>query len=221
MSKQPALTWPSAAAASRVTIAPADELTQSLIARCLAGEEAAYTDLYNQFAATIYRLNYSLLQQKEDAEEVLQDSFEYAFRRLHRYDATKSAFKTWLYHIAISRCRNKRRRKRLPSFSLTQLSGREIPDETAPLPDEQLILDDQQLSVWNALSALSPKLRETAVLRYYEGLSYRDIGQILGVPAKTAESRMRLAHKQLTGLLMNDQEQTATGRELAGTASRE
>jgi RNA polymerase sigma-70 factor (ECF subfamily) len=213
MSKQPAITWSTRAATATAASLPADDITQSLIVRCLAGEESAYADLYNQYAAMIYRLNYSLLQHKEDAEEVLQDSFDYAFRKLHRYDPKKSAFKTWLYHIAISRCRNKRRRKRLPSFSLSQLAGQDIPDETVPTPDERLILDDQQKRVWNAVSALSPKLRETAVLRYYEGLSYGDIGQILGIPAKTAESRMRLAHRQLYGLLLDDPGTISTDQE--------
>ena len=84
---------------------------QPLIDRCLAGDEAAYGLLYGRLSGMIYRLTYGMLQQREDAEEVLQDSFEYAFRNLHRFDGHKAAFKTWLYQIALSRCHNKRRRK--------------------------------------------------------------------------------------------------------------
>lgn len=194
---QYALTWPQQAPTAKY----ADELSQTLIARCLAGEETAYAALYDEYAGMIYRLAYSMLQHKEDAEEVLQDSFEYAFRRLDHYDANKSAFKTWLYQIAISRCRNKRRRKWLPTFSLSQLHYHQVEDKSTPAPDEVLNLNDRQKVVWEALSQLSPKLRETAVLRYYEGLSYAEIGAILDIPAKTAESRMRLAHKALRELL--------------------
>lgn len=175
--------------------------TEWLIARCLSGDDTAYNGLYHQYASYIYRLNYSLLQNKEDAEEVLQDAFEYAFRKLSHFDVNKSSFKTWLYRIAVSRCRNKRRRKWLPTFSINQLRHTEITDEDTPTPDELMHLDDQQRVVWQALQALSPKLRETAVLRYYEGLSYPEIGQILEIPPKTAESRMRLAHKALRKLL--------------------
>ena len=152
----------------------------------------------------IFRLAYSMLQHKEDAEEVLQDSFEYAFRKLAHYDAHKSSFKTWLYRIAISRCRNKRRRKWLPTFSLSQMVGHEITDRDTPAPDEVVTLTEKQQQVWHALHELSPKLRETAVLRYYEGLTYVEIGDILDIPAKTVESRMRLAHKALRDLLMSD-----------------
>ncbi|MBP8001106.1 MAG: RNA polymerase sigma factor [Chloroflexi bacterium] len=177
---------------------------QSLIDCCLAGEEAAYGVLYSRLSGMIYRLAYGLLQNREDAEEVLQDSFEYAFRTLHRFDGRKAAFKTWLYQIALSRCRNKRRRKWLPSFSLSQLVTQDVTDTETPLPDETLALTHEQKVVWQALKQLSPKLRETALLRYYEGLTYAEIGDIVGVPAKTAESRMRLAHQELKKRLMEE-----------------
>lgn len=188
----------------------AGEEDLALIERCHHGEESAFTALYHRYASYMYRLIYSFLQHKEDAEEVLQDTFEYAFRRIHRYDARKASFKTWLYQIAVSRCRNKRRRKWLPTFSLAHLAGRDAHDLEATLPDEALDLNARQQKIWQALCDLSPKLRETAVLRYYEGLSYPEIGQILDIPAKTAESRMRLAHKALRKQLADDKA-AATG----------
>ncbi len=60
-----------------------------------------------------------------------------------------------------------------------------------------MTLSEQQQAVWGAVGELSIKLREVAILRYFGGLPYADIGMILGIPAKTAESRMRLAHKAL------------------------
>jgi RNA polymerase sigma-70 factor (ECF subfamily) len=186
----------------KTTISYADEQSQALIACCLAGEETAYVTLYNLYAGMIYRLVYSMLQQKEDAEEVLQDSFEYAFRKLADYDPHKSAFKTWLYRIAISRCHNKRRRKWLPTLSLSLPTSRQVEDKETPTPDEHANLNETQRRVWGALQELTPKLRETAVLRYYENLSYAEIGDILNIPTKTAESRMRLAHKALREMLV-------------------
>jgi RNA polymerase sigma-70 factor (ECF subfamily) len=179
--------------------APAD-----LIARCLAGEQSAYVAVYNQYAEMIYRLCYSLLGHNEDAEEVLQDTFEYAFRKLARYDSRRAGFKTWLYQIAVSRCRNKRRRKWLPTLPLGQLRDEELPDKNTLGPDDALDLTEKHTAVWNAVNDLSPKLREVAVLRYYEELTYVEIGTVLSIPAKTAESRMRLAHDRLKKLLPGD-----------------
>lgn len=177
---------------------------ETLIARCLDGEEIAYSMLYSRYASNIYRLIFGLLQHKQDAEEVLQDSFEYAFRRLDRFDATRASFKTWLYQIAISRSRNKRRRKWFPTITLDQASGDQLADRARPQPEEHLARDEQQHVVWEALKALSPRLRETAILRYYAGLTFVEIGQVLAIPPKTAQSRMRLAHKQLK-LLLNEE----------------
>ena len=193
MSEQPSLTW-GKAGGSEVAI---DKTVTFLIERCLAGDEAAYATLYERHSGLVYRLAYGLLQNREDAEEVLQDSFEYAFRKLANYDERKSAFTTWLYRITVSRCRNKRRRKWLPTLPISSLKQKSVADENAAAPDEALELSELQREVWAALSQLSPKLRETAVLRYYHGLRYKEIGEILGISAKTAESRMRLAHKQL------------------------
>jgi RNA polymerase sigma-70 factor (ECF subfamily) len=186
-------------AAAATHAAPAE-----LIARCLNGEQRAYVHVYNQYAETIYRLCYGLLGHQEDAEEVLQDTFEYAFRKLARYDSRKAGFKTWLYQIAVSRCRNKRRRKWLPTLSLGQLRDEELPDRDMTAPDEALDLTEKQAVVWTAIKSLSPKLREVAVLRYYEGFTYVEIGAILSIPSKTAESRMRLAHGRLKKLLLED-----------------
>ena len=178
--------------------------TELLIRRCLAGDHASYSALYQLYATYIYRLVYSLLQNREDAEEVLQDSFEYAFRKLSHFDSNKSQFKTWLYRIAVSRSRNKRRRKLLPTFSIQQTNDDnpqadqfEIVDHASPEPEEVAELSGQQQVVWDAIGELSTKLRETVILRHYEGMSYIEIGEILQVPPKTAESRMRLAHKAL------------------------
>ena len=65
-------------------------------------------------------------------------------------------------------------------------------------------MNEQQRTVWEALNKLSSKLRETAVLRYYDGFTYGEIGELLDIPAKTAESRMRLAHNALRELLSEE-----------------
>jgi RNA polymerase sigma-70 factor (ECF subfamily) len=175
-----------------------------LIVRCLQGEDEAYVAVYNEYAASIYRLCFGLLQHREDAEEVLQDTFEYAFRKLANYDAGRASLKTWLYQIAVSRCRNKRRRKWLETLPLNHLFGNQLEDSETPTPSEALALTETQQSVWSAIGRLSPKLRETAVLRYYDGYTYVEIGRILSIPSKTAESRMRLAHKALHELLRDE-----------------
>lgn len=180
-----------------------------LILRCISGEEAAFVSVYRLYARLIYRLCFGLLQHREDAEEVLQDTFEYAFRRINTYDSNKAGFKTWLYQIAVSRCRNKRRRKWLRTLPLTNDLGESLIDISAPSPSDIADLSYQQQEIWRAIGELSTKLRESIYLRYYEGLTYAEIGAVLNIPSKTAESRVRLGHKALRILLMNKSDETS------------
>lgn len=179
-------------------MAQPDETTDMLIARCLQGDQAGYAQLYELYAPAIYRLCYSLLLNRQDAEDVMQEAFVYAFRCLHRYDPARAAFKTWLYTIALSRCRNVYRRKH------SLLSLLLLPDVPAPKsdgPEAALSKKDAQTALEAALKSLPPPLRESVILRYGHGLTYREMAAVIGCPQKTAESRVRLAHDRLRKLL--------------------
>lgn len=177
------------------------EIALGLIARCIQGEQVAYTELYELFATGIYRLCYSLVFNKQDAEDVSQEVFVYAFKNLHRYDGSKSAFKTWLYTIAVSRCRNTYRRKHLPQIDLSQIFHLNIAAPRSETPEASLAYRNAQDALTQALVALPLNLRESVVLRYGHGLTYREIAEVMECPAKTAESRIRLAHQHLRKLL--------------------
>ncbi len=172
---------------------------EGLIAACLAGDQAAYAAIYERYAPNLYRLAYSLLLVEQDAEDVLQEAMVYALRNLDKYDPARASFRTWLYTITVSRCRNARRRKWLPTVALGHLLNLGL-EPSAPAdeePEARLVWKDIQASLGEALARLSPRLREAVALRYGQGLTYREMASILDIPQKTAESRVRLAHEQL------------------------
>jgi RNA polymerase sigma-70 factor (ECF subfamily) len=170
---------------------------QVWIAQSIAGNQEAYHKLYNHFADGVYRLCHSLLPTPQDAEDVMQESFVYAFKNLARYDAEKSSFKTWLYTIAVSRCRNTYRRKRLPTIDISRLLQWNLAAPKADSPEAAMARQDAHYAIKQALQELSPSMREAVVLRYGHGLTYREIADVMGCPQKTAESRVRLAHQKL------------------------
>jgi RNA polymerase sigma-70 factor (ECF subfamily) len=177
------------------------EAIEALIPKCLTGDQAAFAELYEQCAPLIYRLCYGLLVNRQDAEDVMQEAFVYAFRNLHRYDQRRASFKTWLYTIALSRCRNLYRRKSLPWMDLAQFLPLDLPAPRSEAPESRLVENDAKAAVERALAALTPRLREAVVLRYGHGLTYREMADIIGCPQKTAESRVRLAHDRLREVL--------------------
>lgn len=171
----------------------------ALIGRCLEGDQAAFTALYETTAPWVYRLAYSILLHPQDAEDVVQETLVYAFRNLSRYDPTRAAFRTWVVTIAVSRCRNARRRKWLPTIRLGAMSSLGLepaaPEEQGP--ESAFNRRTAREALEKALARLSPRLREAVALRYGQGLTYKEMAAALGCPAKTAESRVRLAHEAL------------------------
>ncbi len=184
------------------------EQIEVLIQAAIEGDQEAFAELYQGLVGQIYRLAYGVLLHREDAEEVVQDSFSYAFRTIERYDSSKSAFKTWMYTITMSRCRNKRRRKMLPTINLTEFA--DLLPAKGTSPEGYAARSAGRDIIIDGLRNLSPKLREAVVLRYFDGLTYREMAKVLGCPQKTAESRVRLAHKALKDILSNQQEALAS-----------
>ena len=159
-----------------------------------AGDEQAAAAIFRRFSPAVFRLAVSLLNDTEDADEVLQDTFVYALRNIRRYDPAKSAFQTWLFTIAISRCRNKRRRKWLPSVAWNWFLREEPLSPVANRSIEDwLVVRGLQGELWAAVQSLSPNLREALILRYVGELAYAEIGAAVGCGSKAAESRVRTA----------------------------
>ena len=173
-----------------------------LIERWRNGDERAAEALYNQYRESIYRLAYALLNDGGDAEEVMQDAMTYALTNIRRFDPSRAQFRTWLHTITVSRCRDRQRRKRLPSVSLTAWlkRGHDLPD-SAPHPEHTVSRSEARSRVWQAIQTLKPALREAILLRYWAGHTYREMAEALGCPLPTAQSRVRLAYKQLRALL--------------------
>jgi len=186
-----------------------DVIDADTIARALGGDEAAQRMLYEAHYAAAFRLAYLLLRDTCDAEEVVQDAFVYLFRNLRRYDPERGSFWAWLRVVLVSRCRNKRRRRRLHLVSLEALeaTGASQADPT-PASDPAGVLErlGTRRVVWEALQRVSPGARDALILRYYEGLSYAEIAPVLGCSADAARARVAHGKVQMRRLLTAPEE---------------
>jgi len=186
---------------------PAVPMTQYLIERAMAGDEAAARELHDAHYPAVLRLAYMLLQHLQDAEDAAQDAFVYAFEHLAQYNPERAAFATWLKIIVTSRCRDRQRRRRIKWLSLQELveAGLEPEDETPNhQPDVVLELVGVQQVVWEALRQVPRKSRQALILRYFGDLSYPEMAQALGCPVSTAKSRVIYGHQVLARLLERD-----------------
>jgi RNA polymerase sigma-70 factor (ECF subfamily) len=174
-----------------------------LVARALAGDEESERELYSTYHSAAYRLAYLLLSDTRDADEVVQDAFVYALTNLERYDEQRGSFWAWLRVIVVSRCRNKRRRRELLQVSLDTLGEAAMARLSAcgDDPARHFEATAMRQALWDALLQVSSGARDALVLRFYEGLSYAEIANVLGCSSEAARSRVAHGKAQLRRLL--------------------
>jgi RNA polymerase sigma-70 factor (ECF subfamily) len=160
------------------------------IERCLAGEEGAFEALYQQYARLVYHTAYLMLDNPQDADDVLQEVFIRVFRYLDTYDPARGAFTTWLHRITTNVCLRHLDRSPAPSIPLPESLGH----STREAVDAQI---DARQRVRQMLSGLAPPFRVVVVLRFYGALSYQEIAGVLDVPLGTVQSRLSRALRQL------------------------
>ena len=175
------------------------ELTDwELVQKCQAGEMSAFQELVSRYHQKVYTVILGLLGNREDALDVAQETFFRAFRKIRTFQGG-SSFYTWLYRIAVNLSIDaQRRQKRNPlDFRETMDGVLEAQNEFAndPLADAQ----NKELGTMllRAINDLTPEHKAVIVLRTIEGLSYKDIGQILGCSEGTVMSRLHYARKKL------------------------
>jgi RNA polymerase sigma-70 factor, ECF subfamily len=140
------------------------------------------------------------------AEDLAQETFVKAFRSLAAFDTTRR-LSSWLFRIAHNTAIDAMRRSSPSQAAATSLDARHllssvVPDETAtpPAPDP---VERRELgeALESALAQLRPDQRAAIILRYESGLSFDEIGTVLGVPDVTARSHVHRARKELARLL--------------------
>jgi RNA polymerase sigma-70 factor (ECF subfamily) len=142
------------------------------------------------------------LQQKQAAEDVVQETFLRAHKARDRFNPERASFGTWLYQIALNYCRSTLRRKRLTTIPWLRSSG-EPPDlpDSGPGPESRVLGGEYSRLLWEAVQKLSEPLREVITLHYYMELPAVEIAAMLNTPEGTIYSRLHNARRRLAEML--------------------
>jgi RNA polymerase sigma-70 factor (ECF subfamily) len=167
---------------------------RELVRRVLAGQTDDFRALVERHQQSIFRFAAGLLGNREEAEDVTQETFLAAFANLSGYDSSRAAFSTWLFTIARNRCINSLKRSR--PTALDEPDSLAHRTSTDPIVSQEL---SQQLD--RALAALPVEQRSAFVLAEIEELPYAEIARIERTSVGTVKSRIHRAKQRLQSLL--------------------
>lgn len=162
-----------------------DEPEPAVIRAAMAGDVDAFERLVRQFQPHVWRFLRHLLDDAALAEDVTQETFLRLYQHLPGF-GFRCKFSTWVFRVArnagIDALRSRERHDRL---------ARDAPEPTPAMAPET------RAEVRAAVASLSPKLREALLVIEVLGLSYREAGQVLGMPVGTVKSRVFQARERL------------------------
>ena len=184
-----------------MTVGKADQANSNLediclIAAFIGGRRSAFDDLFRKYQNQLFSLCYRFLECRTEAEDAVQEAFLDIYSGLRGFRGN-AAFRTWAYRITVRRC-------------YTRIGRRKT---HAPLPDELAVSSESpehnqvdRIAVRQGLSKLPDACRMLLVLKYYQQLSYEDIGAMLSCDAALVKARLRRARLRLKDVLEKEME---------------
>jgi RNA polymerase sigma-70 factor (ECF subfamily) len=162
------------------------------IRRSREGDLAAFEELIRRYQQMIHALTFRITGSPSDAEDLAQEAFIQAFRKLDSFRGD-SQFSTWLYRIGINTCLN---------WKKSQQRHAQLRHDWAQQPREDVDRNNELAArVQEALLALPPKQRAAVILTIYEGMNHAEAARALGCSETTVSWRVFTARKKLKRLL--------------------
>jgi len=174
--------------------APDNDDLARWMAHVALGDRQAFEQLYRATSGTLLAIAWRVLQQRELAEEVLQDAFVKVWHSAGMYDARLGLPMTWLINIVRNRAIDLRRSR---SNALVNAHGDDDSERIAALaapgagPEQWLDAAIQRIGVQECMGQLTPAQRQALALVYYQGLTHVEVAQALEAPLGTAKAWVR------------------------------
>lgn len=172
------------------------DIHKSLIESSKAGDTRAQYELYQRYARAMFNICNRMMNHKEEAEDMLQESFTVAFKRLHsfRYDST---FGAWLKRIVVNHCINELKRKKAALVLTDDMETHDVSEEKEEVLDGTL---DVQV-VKEAMHELPEGYRVIFSLYLLEGYDHNEIAEILNITVSTSKSQYHRAKQKIKSII--------------------
>jgi len=175
------------------------EQERELVARVKQGKVDAYQSVLQHHLPSLNRYVTRMIGNSEDAEEILQDVFLRFWQKANQFNPDKSKLTTWLHQIAHNRCIDEFRKKNPAAVDLNE--DEEVEMLSAENPQKQFIQEQTNQYLAAAIQKLPENQRSALLLSYYQGLSNKQIAEILSISVEALESQLVRTRKKLQSSL--------------------
>jgi RNA polymerase sigma-70 factor, ECF subfamily len=181
---------------------PVERSDRELVRESRRGDKEAFRELVERYQRKILSVALGMVQNRDDALELTQETFVKAYENLGKFKG-ESSFYTWLYRIVVNLTIDARRRgRRRPTVAIEDMPGGEdlpasITDRDLADPYQQVRASEIGARVTEAINELTPDHKAVILLREVEGLSYEDISRVMQCSKGTVMSRLHYARKKL------------------------
>ena len=177
-----------------------EQVDDDLIRQAFEGDREAFGMLVERYQKPVYNIALRILHDEADAEDAAQTTFIRAFERLSTFDPNQKFF-SWLYRIAVNESINLlKQQNRFERFEGG--AGENVPDSGTEEREANIEAESREQQLLDGLMELRVDQRVVIVLKHFQGLSYEEIGQILGIPERTVKSRLFTARTVLKNVLV-------------------
>jgi RNA polymerase sigma-70 factor (ECF subfamily) len=171
---------------------PENQVNVELLRRVAQGDQRAFATLYGRLAPALYGMALRMMNDPQEAEDVLQEGFTYLWRKAAAFDPARSSAFAWavliVRHKAIDRLRVRQRDQRRRE-TMTEASELEAPiDERSA---QEPAWRERSAQVRAALEQLAPEQRAALELAFFGGLTHEQVAERLGAPLGTVKARIR------------------------------
>lgn len=195
----------------RVLEKPVEGDWQVLVERCLKGDSFAWTELVKAHHRRVYGLCFRFTGSASDAEDLTQEVFLKVYGNLASFDLARGSFQTWITtmtrNLLVDHFRRSRGQRATDSMDAGwEGDGEELPmalrlADHGPSQHDRAVQREIEKMVQEALTKISPELREAVILRDLQDLDYKEIAQVLHIPEGTVKSRISRGRAELARLL--------------------
>jgi RNA polymerase sigma-70 factor (ECF subfamily) len=190
-------------------------LDEELVQRVKEGDKAAFREIFRLHRTDVARLVQRMLGRTTDVDDVVQEVFLQVHRSIKDFRG-QARFSTWLYRVTVNVVLMHRRSARSRPVLVEQPEGH-VPEDRAPLPDEQVARNARVVAFSRLLERLSEKKRTVFVLHELEGMGAAEIAEVVDAPVLTVRTRLFYARRELADMMREEPSLAALAESLCAT----